>query len=75
MRLKQVSPAEYVIHAFGGVVKTAQALDRAPSSISEWKSRDGSVPTALQKKILTIAKKKNLPITEYELIFGGKIEK
>lgn len=80
MKLKHVSPAEYVIHVFGGVVKTARALGRAPSSISEWQPKtiggrsSGLVPSSIQKKVLQIAKRKNLPITEIELVFGGKIK-
>lgn len=74
-----LSPAEYVIHVFGSVTKTAKAIGRAPSSVSEWRPtstrgrRDGMIPRQAQQDILMVAKRKKLKITEKNLITGGYV--
>lgn len=66
-----LSPAEYVIHIFGGVRATARALDRAPSSISKWQnSYKGIIPSQNIPKIMTKAKELNLDIRPEDLVIG-----
>lgn len=62
-----MSPAEFVISAFGGVSETASALNRDPSSVSRW---NYYVPQKLHKKVISIAKKRKIDITERDLIQG-----
>lgn len=75
-RLKTMTPAEIVITAFGGIVATARAINRDPSTISRWrmpkhqKGSGGSVPTGVQRIILEEARKRGLAITEKDLIWG-----
>jgi hypothetical protein len=64
---KPMSPAKYVISQFGGVNKTANAIGRDPSSVCRWKH---NIPPKLYRRILNMAKRKNLDITEKDLIFG-----
>jgi hypothetical protein len=75
-----MSPAEYVIHVFKGVRKTARVLGYDPTAISKWrvpkerKGCGGEVPRSAQKKILEKAREMNLDITAEDLIFGREIE-
>ena len=73
------SPAQYVIHIFGGVRATARAISRTPGAIGFWK-RDrnkggfgGDIPGSMHKKILVIAKQSGLDLTPDDLIYGRKI--
>ncbi len=74
--LMHKTPAELVINAFGGVSAAAIALDRNPGSVSRWQKKrkdgapDGSIPVAMHKKILRVAKRRNLGITTTDLIYG-----
>lgn len=76
-----LSPAEYVIHVFGGVRATARALDKYPSTISKWQNRKtedgllGQIPGSAQRQILEVAKAKGLDITPQDLIFGKELKK
>lgn len=76
-----LSPADYVIHIFGGVRATARAIGRSATSVSNWRRTkashgcNGDVPSAAQRLILSVAKKKNLDITPDDLIFGRRIER
>jgi hypothetical protein len=71
----QLTPAEYVIYAFGGVRATARAIGRAPASVCKWqKDRHnglrGIIPHDIHRKILEVAKQKNKDITPNDLIYG-----
>lgn len=77
---QKVSPAEYVIKQFGGVRATARALS-TPSkkvwhgTVSKWLSvrrhgTKGLVPARHHKRILELAKEKNLNIKPEHLIIG-----
>lgn len=75
------SPAEYVIHIFGGVRPLARLIDRHPSSVAAWKRSSenrgggGFVPVRLHADLLKLAAKKKLDLTSDHLIYGGKITK
>lgn len=74
--MKRLTPAEYVISVFGGVRATAKAIGRTPSCITKWKKPKklkgcgGRVPSIAQGLILTLAVKRNLPITAEDLLCG-----
>jgi len=69
-------PAEYIIHAFGGVRKTARAIGRTPSAISKWRKykdrngKIGGIPRCTHDKILAVARKTGIDITTEDLING-----
>lgn len=75
-----LSPADWVIHVFKGVRKTARAIGRSPASVSKWaKSKDrrgsgGLIPANSQRRILEQARKYGLDITEHDLIWGRNLE-
>lgn len=74
-----LSPAQYVIHVFGGVRKTARMIGRNPGAICHWKQPrkkggcGGDVPGAAQRIILLVAKKHSLDITPGDLVYGRRI--
>lgn len=76
-----LSPAEYVIHQFGGVRKTARAIGRAPSSVSKWQNHKGpytspgDIPQSVHRKILTAAEKLKIDIKPEDLILGRSLKK
>ena len=76
-----LTPAEYVIHQFGGVRKAARAIGRAPSSVSKWQKHEGpytepgAIPTHIHKKILLTAAKLNIDIKPEDLILGRSLKK
>lgn len=76
-----LSPAEYVIHVFGGVRATARALGKYPSTISKWQNykdkegQIGQIPTSAQKLILEKARELGLQISADELIYGKSMRK
>ncbi len=76
-----MSPAEYVISLLGGVRPTARALNRSPSAVSKWRrpkatgGTGGKVPSAIQAKVLKIAKLKGLPINATDLIYGRTVKR
>ena len=75
-----MTPAEKVIDAFGGVRVLARLLGRNPSSIVRWRrskaegGTGGVVPSALQGKVLTLARSQGLSLTAEDLISveGGR---
>lgn len=70
----QLSPAEYVIHIFGGVRATARALNMAPSAISKWQHQsNGVIPSKNMQKILTKAVELQLDITPEDLVVGRSV--
>ncbi len=76
-----MSPAEYVIHIFGGVRKCAREINRSPSSVSKWQAPKerrgcgGNIPSGAQRIILDRAKKLGLDLTADDLINGRKVKK
>lgn len=68
------SPAEKVITIFGGVRPLAREIGRNPSSVVRWRrpkeegGTGGSVPSALQGKLLSLARARGLPLTADDLI-------
>lgn len=68
------TPADKAINAFGGVRALARALERNPSSVVRWrKPKDeggsaGAVPSALQGRILSMARERGLNLTAEDLI-------
>lgn len=74
--MRRLSPAEHVIRTIGGVRKTARAIKRQPSSVSAWRSPNGTrgeVPRSAQKSILKYAGQHNLDITATDLLFGREV--
>ena len=72
----RLSPAEFVIHQFGGVRKTARALDKTPSTISKWQhNNSGVIPTKNMVSILSKADSLGLDITADDLVHGREITK
>lgn len=74
-----LTPAQYVIRAFGGVRKLARELKKSPSTVSRWpkpKERGGSggrIPSDEQLAILELATRRGLDVTASDLIYGRKI--
>lgn len=75
----KLTPAQYVIHVFGGVRATARVVGRSPAAISKWhlskknQGRGGIVPTGVQSIILKAASKKGLDIKPEDLVIGREI--
>ena len=63
------TPYELCIAEFGGVRELARQIGRDAGSVSKW-SRNGTIPTAIQKKLLERAWDLGLQISAHELIFG-----
>ena len=64
-----LSPAEYVIHVFGGVRATARALGKCPSNVSKWQKR-GYVPSKNIAKIMKVATEMKLDLEPRDLVYG-----
>lgn len=60
------TPAE-VVHEKLGVRPTAKYLRINPSSVSRWKTRNGTVPEKYHKRIMNLARMKKIRITKKEL--------
>ncbi len=77
----KLSPARYVIHAFGGVTALARAIKRDHSTVSRWqnskdlKGTGGYIPMPAQRDILRVAKRLGIDITPDDLILGREISK
>lgn len=72
----QLSPAEYVVHVFGGVSCTARAIGRTPQAVTLWRTQAGGrVPGTAQKLILLAARKRKLDITPNDLIVGRRVRR
>ena len=69
----KLSPAEYVIHIFGGTRKVARILNLTYAAIWNWKKNDGIVPGKVQRLLLDAAHKDHLDLTPNDLIYGRKI--
>lgn len=69
-----MSPADKVIHAFGGVRAVARALGVNSSSVSRWRmpaerrGLDGRVPSRHQARILQIARDSGMALAAEDLI-------
>lgn len=66
------SPVDLVIEQFGGVRKLARAIGRDPAAVSRWKKL-GTVPTAVQRRILEVAWERDMDVTAHDMIFGREI--
>jgi hypothetical protein len=64
-----ITPVEIAIAEFGGVRKLARALNRDPAAVSRWK-KQGTVPTTVQKMLLTTAWDLGIKISAHDIIFG-----
>lgn len=75
------TPAEKVITLFGGVRPLARELGRNPSSVVRWRKpraeggTGGAVPSAMQGRVLALAKARGLPLTAEDLILAVYAEK
>ena len=75
----KLSPAEYLIHVFGGVRATARIVDREPSSVSKWQNyidktgSQGGIPRVIHQTILKHAKKNGLDFTADDLVNGRNV--
>ena len=74
MNHTKVTPADKVIALFGGVRPLARDLGRNPSSVVRWRrskekgGTGGAVPSALQGRVLALAKARGLPLAAEDLI-------
>lgn len=72
--MTNITPADRVISAFGGVRATAKIIERNPSTVSRWrKPRDeggtgGRIPSRVQAVILAHAVKNKIPLVAADLI-------
>jgi len=68
------TPADKVITLFGGVRPLARALGRNPSSVVRWRmpraagGTGGGIPSAMQGRVLALAKERGLSLTAEDLI-------
>lgn len=74
----QLTPAEYVIFAFGGVRKTAKIVGCTPGTVSKWQTKtrwrpNGEVPLEHMRVILQKAQEIGKDITETDLIWGREV--
>jgi len=72
-----MTPACYAIHVFGGVTQLAKAIGKDASRVSRWQrdraKADGGIPPDAQRRILEIAKERNLDIKAEDLILGREV--
>lgn len=74
------SPADIVISRFGGVRPLARLLNKDPSTIHRWKQPadrgglDGRVPSAVQVRLLELAREHNVELTPADLVLGSTCE-
>lgn len=70
----KLTPAEYVIFKFGGVIRTAEALGRDKSAISRWLHKPGGlIPNQMQATVLKRARELKIDITAEDLIVGRNV--
>lgn len=75
--MNHTTPAQKVITLFGGVRPLARELGRDPASIVRWRKpkelggTGGAVPSAMQGKVLALAKARGLPLTAEDLILSA----
>lgn len=77
-----MTPLQFVVEQFDGVTETARVCGlRHHSPVIRWLKprkdggKDGLIPSEYHSKILREAKKRGLPITADNLIYGDKIPK
>jgi hypothetical protein len=72
-----MTPADIVISRFGGVRPLARLLGKDPSTIHRWKQPaergglDGRVPSAVQVRLLELAREKGVDLTPADLVLGS----
>lgn len=75
-----MTPADIVISRFEGVRPLARLLGKDPSTIHRWRmpaakgGLDGRVPSAVQVRLLDLAKERGVALTADELITGSSTE-
>lgn len=73
-----MTPADIVIARFEGVRPLARLLKKDPSTIHRWRmpadkgGLDGRVPSAVQVKLMELARERGIALTADELINGLK---
>lgn len=76
--MSPTTPAEKVITLFGGVRPLARELGRNPSSVLRWRrpksegGTGGAVPSAMQGRVLALAKARGLPLSAEDLILDSE---
>ena len=69
------TPAQRVIDAFGGVTKTAKALNCGKSTVSCWGSRGGGlIPAQMQKRILAAASELDIELKPADLVATNELD-
>ena len=69
-----MTPAEKVITSLGGIRAVARLIGRNPSSVQRWRKpraeggTGGAVPTAVQGRLLAIARDRGIPLAADDLI-------
>lgn len=72
-----MTPADTVISRFGGVRPLARLLGKDPSTIHRWKQPaekgglDGRVPSAVQVRLLELAREQGVELTPSDLVLGS----
>ncbi len=72
-----MTPADIVISRFGGVRPLARLLGKDPSTIHRWKQPaekgglDGRVPSAVQVRLLALAREQGVELTPTDLVLGN----
>lgn len=72
-----MTPADIVISRFGGVRPLARLLGKDPSTIHRWKQPaekgglDGRVPSAVQRRLLELAREHGVALTPADLVLGS----
>lgn len=72
-----MKPADIVISRFEGVRPLARLLGKNPSTIHRWRmpaakgGLDGRVPSAVQVRLMELAKERGIPLSADELINGA----
>jgi len=78
-KTRKATPADYVIHYFGGARPLARDLGVDEALPSHWRTRRdkrgnlGLIPQAHHKRIIEIAAKRRLPVTAEHLVHGGEL--
>ena len=65
-----MTPVELAIKKFGGVRSLARSINRDIAAVSRWQKGKGTIPTAVQRKLLQTAWDKGIDYSPYEIIFG-----
>lgn len=73
-----MTPADIVISRFDGVRPLARLLGKDPSTIHRWRmpaskgGLEGRVPSAVQSKLMDLARERGIALTADELIIGSQ---